>query len=70
VVKTGLAFELKGILQNLINEKDKFFLQNFLLKARDIKNLQILGPKYENHRAGIISFSINHNGPKGTRFFH
>ena len=71
-IKTGLVFQLKSMLQPLINEKERSHCHEFFKRAQTwTKWIKVLGPDNPDDRVCIISFLVYHNdGPRGRRYLH
>lgn len=70
IIKCGLAFELKGIMQETIEKAETENNRIFFERMCKNKNFSILGPVDEDARVSIMSFNIWMDGPKGRRFLH
>jgi len=70
IIKCGLAFELKGVLQKVIEKAETQNNRIFFERMCKNKNFSILGPVDEDARVSIMSFNIWIDGPKGRRFLH
>jgi selenocysteine lyase/cysteine desulfurase len=70
IIKAGLAFELKGIMQELIDKKEVEYNSIFFERIANLNNFMLLGPRDEHAKVTIMSFNINHDGPKGMRWIH
>lgn len=70
MIKASLAFQLKGVLQNLIDEREPAYNERFFRETELLYNLEIYGTKDKDLRVGIMSFNIMIDGPKGKRYLH
>jgi len=70
IIKAGLAFELKGILQHIIDKREVYYNAIFFDRVSKLRPFMLLGPKDEHAKVTIMSFNIWHNGPKGMRWLH
>jgi len=70
IIRSALAFELKGLMQKGIAQKECENNQKFFDKLCINKNFSLLGPLDAEARVSIMSFNIWMKGPKGKRFIH
>ena len=70
LIKTGLVFQFKKMIFPLIEEREQVILKSFFKRFGNNPNISIYGPHEPAVRVNIVSFNINHHGPKGTRVLH
>ena len=70
IIKCGLAFQLKGLLQDTITKYEHDYNARFFERMCKNKNFHLLGQPDEEARVSIISFNIWMEGHRGKRFIH
>lgn len=70
IIKCGLAFQLKGLLQDTILKYEHQYNALFFERMCKNKNFYLLGQPDEDARVSIISFNIWMDGHRGKRFIH
>ena len=62
IIKAGLAFRLKSLMQDAIEAREHRHLVRFREAVKNFKNFKLLGPEIQcENRVGIVAFKIFHN---------